>query len=467
METILNNLKDNAESEAPDKLLKISLNYAYHLESVEIANILTRLAGICQTEFSEEIETAAIGVKNSSVHLWFNRKFVYEQVKTPECLLFVLCHELFHKINGDIYKKSRTEREKDVANFAYDLVINRILCKSYFKKPIKLLGELYSDKPLPFCLLSHPDFLDFKKLLDSIKDKRLKEAVVNLYSAVWEKNGSSSVIYELVWEIFGIIYGESQKIEITVILLGDHKNGMDNKWLEWLAKKLGKDFLLPGRGTKRESFKINPQEKKVAEFYRTVIKAIAPDSRHPVLKEKIIPEMGFLPFLGRREIFLMQNGFQPMVYPNPVVKKEFDDWRTHIYVDVSGSTNKYWNVFYGLIIAMQDKIGSQVYIFSNEVSEITLAELKDGKLSSTGGTDLDCVAEHSLKNKFKRVLILTDGYFNIENGLKKIFMKETEIFFAIANYVKKLSSEVVELAGGEEKENIKWWFLPDIFETEG
>ena len=116
---------------------------------------------------------------------------------------------------------------------------------------------------------------------------------------------------------------------------------------------------------------------------------------------------------------------------------------------------------------MQDKIGSQVYIFSNEVSEITLAELKDGKLSSTGGTDLDCVAEHSLKNKFKRVLILTDGYFNIENGLKKIFMKETEIFFAIANYVKKLSSEVVELAGGEEKENIKWWFLPDIFETEG
>src|SRR3989339_39309 len=89
-------------------------------------------------------------------------------------------------------------------------------------------------------------------------------------------------------------------------------------------------------------------------YYRAVIKAIAPDSRHPVLKEKIIPEMGFLPFLGRREIFLMQNGFQPMVYPNPVVKKEFDDWRTHIYVDVSGSTNKYWNVFYGLIIAMQD-----------------------------------------------------------------------------------------------------------------
>jgi hypothetical protein len=48
---------------------------------------------------------------------------------------------------------------------------------------------------------------------------------------------------------------------------------------------------------------------------------------------------------------------------------------------------------------------------------VTFAQLRAGVCKSTGGTSIDCVAEHMLKNRVRRAVILTDGYVGRAAGI--------------------------------------------------
>ena len=54
---------------------------------------------------------------------------------------------------------------------------------------------------------------------------------------------------------------------------------------------------------------------------------------------------------------------------------------------------------------------AKVFQFSTEVVSLPLAALRSGRLSTTGGTDLNCVLEHALASpRLRTVLLVTDGY---------------------------------------------------------
>jgi hypothetical protein len=55
-------------------------------------------------------------------------------------------------------------------------------------------------------------------------------------------------------------------------------------------------------------------------------------------------------------------------------------------------------------------VADTVHLFSTKVSDISLTALKSGKLSSTGGTDIECVARHLDAKGIARAVILTDGF---------------------------------------------------------
>ena len=85
----------------------------------------------------------------------------------------------------------------------------------------------------------------------------------------------------------------------------------------------------------------------------------------------------------------------------------------NVYLDVSGSMQEYIPWMYGVINGMMRYMAPKIYLFSNKIVEITRAELQQGQLRSTGGTDFDCVIKHLAAARVPTALVITDGMADI------------------------------------------------------
>lgn len=83
----------------------------------------------------------------------------------------------------------------------------------------------------------------------------------------------------------------------------------------------------------------------------------------------------------------------------------------HVYLDVSGSMNHILPYLIGLIRPYVANRLADAFQFSTEVKPMPWSELRQGKLTTTGGTNINCVLHHLLNHEpqVQRVLILTDG----------------------------------------------------------
>jgi hypothetical protein len=68
-----------------------------------------------------------------------------------------------------------------------------------------------------------------------------------------------------------------------------------------------------------------------------------------------------------------------------------------------------------------------VHLFSTQVADISLGELRAGVCKSTGGTNIACVAAHMEANRVRRTLIVTDGWVGKPCGhyLHILIVRET------------------------------------------
>jgi hypothetical protein len=85
----------------------------------------------------------------------------------------------------------------------------------------------------------------------------------------------------------------------------------------------------------------------------------------------------------------------------------------HVYIDVSGSMSEALPWLAAAMDPLQRRGLCRLYAFSTIVDPVKKGALADGKVKSTGGTDIRCVCKHMLgfpKNLTPRkVVILTDG----------------------------------------------------------
>jgi hypothetical protein len=65
---------------------------------------------------------------------------------------------------------------------------------------------------------------------------------------------------------------------------------------------------------------------------------------------------------------------------------------------------------YGAVLDCFEFVHPAVHLFSTEIHDATLAELRSGMCHSTGGTDITCVGRHMEQKRIRRAVILTDGY---------------------------------------------------------
>ncbi|MDI6642198.1 MAG: hypothetical protein QME68_07820, partial [Elusimicrobiota bacterium] len=368
MENFNNNFRNAVEKKTPTELLLLALNRAYYLEKPPVIDILTELSELCSVEFSTEVSSVSIGFKNNKFYLWFNREFVKEYISTPDCLLFVVLHELLHKAYGDLFKQfDKLSYNHTLANISFDMIIDRKLCQEFFSSPVPILEKLYRNKGILLRILTPPEFLvgtnqerfSQEKLLEPVNKypDSIKNLVIELYTANWFNNCTVTVVYELLVKLWFSLGNRIKTNYIVQWLIGEHYSVEETDWIKWLRKKFHKYRFVPGYSRTKKEFLITVQPKKSKEFYQVVIKALSSDTKHSVLKEQLLPEIGFIPFLKRKETFMLAYHWQPIFYPNPVVQREFCDWKTHLYIDVSHSTSDYWDILYGLIIALKDNIG--------------------------------------------------------------------------------------------------------------
>ena len=87
----------------------------------------------------------------------------------------------------------------------------------------------------------------------------------------------------------------------------------------------------------------------------------------------------------------------------------FDKNLLPIYLDVSGSTNPYIDEIVRLIANVSNEL-DYVWGFSDFIHKHTIKELDEGKITTSGGTDFDCVLDHAEKEQFEHIVVITDGY---------------------------------------------------------
>jgi hypothetical protein len=91
--------------------------------------------------------------------------------------------------------------------------------------------------------------------------------------------------------------------------------------------------------------------------------------------------------------------------------------RVHVYLDVSGSISSFLPVLAGAVTDCARFVHPVVHAFSTTIADATLDELRRGRVRSTGGTDIRCVAEHARTMGVRRAVIITDGEVGRPQGI--------------------------------------------------
>ena len=117
-----------------------------------------------------------------------------------------------------------------------------------------------------------------------------------------------------------------------------------------------------------------------------------------------------IPALDRRSAVLQAMGVSNLLYtnhqPDPRLHR---GERTHPYLDVSDSIGPLKAALHGPVLDYRDFVHPTVHLFSTEVADVSLAEMRRGVCRTTGGTDIRCVAAHLRQQRIRRAVLVTDG----------------------------------------------------------
>jgi hypothetical protein len=189
--------------------------------------------------------------------------------------------------------------------------------------------------------------------------------------------------------------------------------------------KLLQDFIrvnkLDRNATMEEAFRLSLVDSMKADLLNDVLGSVQESGSQSVL----MPERP-----ARSDMILTAMGVPVFFWKNPDYMEPQGDVR--VYVDVSGSVSGYQDWIYGVILALEEYLYTNIYLFSNDVAEVTVGEFAEGKVVSTYGTDFNCVLNHILEHNVEKAVVVTDGYASASQDLvAKVKEKQVEIFSVV------------------------------------
>ena len=411
--------------------------------------ILKRVLSTIEIIEDDKIPTAQIKKGDGFYYIKIGKSFKENFIKEKEDEFFVLMHEYLHAFLSHFYLgkyySEIEEKNKKILNFAFDSIINYFIAKNLLLKEPPLLKKIYKNLPYSLYIFLNPyevikngklikDLCSFLKKKNVIKSKEVAYYIENfLYYGKEDIDNFISFINSYLKMWFK---------EIRIIFIDCVCNSLrkcDKREIDDFLKKLLREEKMAGYSEETEIEKIKIKEdgkileETITTFKIAIKNALTYDFSN--LKDlKIEKIRTIIPFPGRREILFLKKGIYPFFFSRLQKYTLYENKRPRIYIDVSGSTNRYWKFVYEICFFLKDLIGEPIYIFSNKVFEISLQNLKEGKVKTTYGTDFDCVAKHIIENNFKKALIITDGYADISPSLLNILIsKNVEIYIILIN----------------------------------
>lgn len=110
-------------SKAPPRIAKL-IQYLIPRDTL-LATFLLKAKYIKNTDFPDQVDTAAVTVRNGHLYFIYNPEFI-NKLPTGE-LIFVLTHELMHLMRHHLDRLMRQKLDQNTYNIAADMLINHTI----------------------------------------------------------------------------------------------------------------------------------------------------------------------------------------------------------------------------------------------------------------------------------------------------------------------------------------------------
>ncbi|MDY6953493.1 MAG: hypothetical protein SWE60_18450 [Thermodesulfobacteriota bacterium] len=354
------------------------------------------------TKVKEDAAHPTAGITKDGV-LHYNPIFTGQYIHSKEDLFALLFHEALHPAFSHFI-----HRNDDLENLACDAIINAVISTVYFceSNDGRLFERLYPEKGITALL--RPE--------SKLHDSRYRKVYATLYSrsSRSEKTTAGELIQTLK------ILSRGKKATVKVVLLGSHGALAKDSFAipEEIAAKIACEISVHVRqkdagysellkGMLLEVLKSKASIKKVLlEKYSTRKKL---DNFKRLFEEKTRSVSPVPLYPSKRDLVLLALGIYPGYFHNQTMRPSSTKrGGLAIYLDVSGSVTEALPRILGILLPLKNCIKS-IFQFSNQTVEVSFADLMEGKIMTTGGTDFNCVAESILEKDLDKAVIITDG----------------------------------------------------------
>lgn len=411
---------------------------------------------------STEVPSASVDCGGRS-RLRINPQFVARWCDTAPRLVMLVMHELHHVLLGHT---RQFRRATAVDNLVFDAVINALLCRM-FPTPQHwgLLTDFYAANRFPQCLLRPsagwtPD--DDTVPLPPALQCRERWQAASAYRALYSRLGAG---YQELYSALRLLVDEEEAANVP--LLGHHAPGggpgngakdraagegrtgiaanddddedsdaadadLDHRGAEVaqvVREVVQEEWSRFQNGSNRGAadvlhrLKVKPKRRLAsnrAALHR-LFRRVASDCGRAGLRTQfgLLPceITGSLPGFDRRSI--VQRALSvtsapaappPLLFNNIAYRRVPVGQRLHVYLDVSGSVDAIRGALYGAVLDCAAFVHPTVHLFSTDVVDVSLAELRGGECSTTYGTYIGCVVDHIKQHDIRRAVLVTDGY---------------------------------------------------------
>lgn len=485
-----------------------ALREAEALQCDELLWALRHLFRVAAARETPDVATLAVRRTGSQVELLINPAFMDEHIATPRDLLHVLAHEVLHKIRGDPRREIPPGATRFLMNIVCDMQVDASLRTIAFQEPPAYPAKLFRQGTLIDLFLTPPELLlgepfkDLERLLlepaaparlDPVMEQGLaklleqtggkleraalaakaQEASRIYFDAWWRRASTEDLLDRMVAFFADLERSSGAKLSLRLnrcdaLGEGHPHDATADPWQDWpwdsepMRKLRAKAGQGAGHGEDLADARTNrpPRERECWEVFEALRQALTFDPLHRRQSPALRPESGVVPHIGRREAFLLAAGYYPAFYRALMPAIDDDHRRVHLYVDVSGSVEPYLSDLFGLIAHLGDWLGPQVYAFSNEVVPLDLEAVRRGEYRTTWGTDFDCIARHALEHKFRRILVMTDGYASLDPDLAAALRADVEVFVLLT--VCNPGSDIIRCAEAEHEPGRRSWQIPSL-----
>ena len=395
------------------------------------------------------VQTLAI---DGNATIWIHGKFWNDNVKTDADCEFVLEHEILHNVLGDTQRiRSSKDSVKEniemtAENISMDARINAFITnrrRIQREQPSNISERMYRQNGI-------------EGLLRPGSRYGLSSRFSELYKFLYDNRRSDKFksFDEVHYAVRSLMRIENIKNATKIILIGNHAPGdgkesgiepiqqnVVQEMAEQVLQGLGyRGGMLPGTGNDLMQIILEKIIEKRKLRLETLRSFAVTDKMNKLKSIVEVPRKKKTPVPirpTRRESQLLAMGHTPMLFRNDVTDRNQGEMGVAIYLDVSGSVMDFLPKIVKMIVNVKEDI-TVISCFSTEVWDEKIDDLKKGSVRTTGGTDFTCIGEDIIKKKLRRVVVITDGFANMQKETGEKVLKQLEkgavVLFGEKNY---------------------------------